>query len=367
MSSQIFERDQQYGLEPAWHGATVIPESGKIERDEVYPYEIVLVPLYLRNEQGEFRRHKVEDLRGDGRTTGEFRGAQWHVPTCSDDHLPVGNGNPINSATYGLRTPHDDWDFVESVLEGGGHEIVSAGTVKNRSRHFIVAELEESSVDIDHRHFGGYLNWIGSLDRSYALTGIQSQTCTVCHNTLSANVALADARLAEKATADCEKWDGAVRIAHTKNCNEKVEALRASMRGALVLSGLFGEAMTDLRDTPVAVDRAREIYIGHTAPREVKRNEDLSSRSLNIVDDLVTLFRDGKGNNGETALDVLSGLTEYRTTGGEVSRDSTKDPRARWESSEFGSGAREKEEFARALIGDRGEALATRGKAILTS
>ena len=92
---------------------------------------------------------------------------------------------------------------------------------------------------------------------------------------------------------------------------------------------------------------------------------ELSSRSSNIIDDLVTLYRDGKGNDGRTALDVLSGFTEYRTTGGKVSRNSEKDPFARWESSEFGSAAKEKTEFGSALVSDRGEALAARGSAIL--
>ena len=87
-----------------------------------------------------------------------------------------------------------------------------------------------------------------------------------------------------------------------------------------------------------------------------------STRSQNALDDMVTLFRSGAGNDGDDRGDVLNGFTEYFGRG---IAGGTKDKFSRWASSEFGASAERKGAFLRDIAGSGWDRLEAVGRGAL--
>jgi hypothetical protein len=77
---------------------------------------------------------------------------------------------------------------------------------------------------------------------------------------------------------------------------------------------------------------------------------------------MVSLFRNGAGNDGDDRGDVLNGFTEYFGRG---IAGGTKNPFTRWASSEFGASAERKSGFLRDITGSGWDRLEAVGKAAL--
>ena len=350
MASKLYAKDFQFGIEMAWHQATKIVEE---ITSALFPWKAEPRQLFYQDKSGNFLPLvKKEAEEGSSHTGTDKKDTvfNWQVPVGTDDDQPLGKASPVNLETYTLRTLHQDFQLLESAVEGTGHKIVSAGTTHNRARHFMSVELAMDAIAVEHREFGNYANIAGSIDGSCALVTTISSICQVCNNTVTANVWLAEERQKEL-EKDYPMFAGAS-IRHTKNMEEQIEELRASMEGVIGVKGEFERALNSLNQTPCKVDDARLIYTGFLGlERQAKeRAKPLATRSANQVDYLVDLFENGRGNNGKTRLDLVSGLTEFFTEGHkDANKDSGKDPFGRWQSSEFGNYADKKERFTQRI------------------
>jgi hypothetical protein len=116
------------------------------------------------------------------------------------------------------------------------------------------------------------------------------------------------------------------------------------------MARLFNETLRGLDATRATVDDARAVY----ASELVGNGADLrSTRSGNLLDDMVAGFRSGRGNSGATRLDVVNGFTEVMGQGlaGSASK---RDAFSRWESSEWGGNADRKAAFVEAITAPGG-------------
>jgi len=314
-------RDFQVGLTQAWHRSTIV--EAVISKDH-FP-SIVAAPLtYVSN--------------------GELR--PWpgmSVPISLDDGLPVGTAF---GASYALFTPRDAMAYLEEVLSGTGYKVVSLGMIFNRSRWFVSFELVELA-GIAPAGEAFVLTASGGLDKSQSPTFNLTHIDAVCANTVRlarAGRALFSSKL-------------------TKGFTSRLEASRAALADVVGMARVFNETLRSLEKAPATVDQARAVY----AAELTSNGADLrSTRSGNLLDDMVAGFKSGRGNSGATRLDAVNGFTEVLGQGliGSASR---RDAFSRWESSEFGGNADRKAAFVDTItapggwdrmVADGNEALA---------
>ena len=314
------DRDFQVGLEVAWHKKTIVVPA--VRRDH-FP-EVKRVPLWYALPDGTAR--------------------EWHgitVPVTLDDGLPVG----VSSGdSYGDFSPRDAFDHVGRVLAGTRYTVSSAGMLFNRSQWFLSVDLDELR-DVAQVGESFHLVWSGGLAKNQSPMCALSHHRAVCANTVyisrTQGQALFTARL-------------------TGRFNDKLAAADGEIERAVGMARIFNATLAGLAATPATVDEAREIYCGEL----FEAGADLKSgKSRNTVDALLSLFSRGAGNDGDDRADVLNGFTEFygRGTG-----TGTKDPFARWTSSEFGVSASRKRLFVESLSSPDGwDRLTVVGRAAL--
>lgn len=355
MSDNILERDVQVGLEMGWHGKTKVVKT--VTKELVYPWTVALVPLN----------------RGD---TGQQLD-KWVIPIASDDNLPLGFGNPINLRTYTPENPHETWEFMEIVLKDTEYRVVSAGTVQNRSKFFVSAELVqlEKITVLDGSEIKLYFNGMGSLDKSLNKKLCVSSTRTVCYNTLMLDF------LAEQTVESLRKTLGekfmpwvtdeiakktkmAWKYRHSKNMQTAVRQDFDAMEQAAGYSAIVKAMFNQRVQTPCNVDRAERIYVGYLFGQ---KDEKLSTRARGIIDEHLAVFQGeakDSGNSGRTEFDLLNGFTQPLTRGYSSSERDSWDI---FETSDFGVYANRKNDFAGMLSFDRDHLgkVENRGKELL--
>lgn len=283
MSDGIFERDSQYGKEMGWHKKTQVRKI--LTKDEVYPYFV-----------------KKDYLYRDG---GSKKHGEYFTPVCSDDELPIGDGPCLNDESYALLSPKDFWDYTSEMLEGTDHEIVSAGSVQNRSKIFISVKLNNlKDLNIGDRKFNIYLNFISSMDRSIPFVATNTSICTVCQNTLLANF-FSDSLFKYK-------------FKHSKKSfEENLIVLKRMVDDTFGVAAEFNKYMNDLNSVECKESDAREIFTGffasENAEKKIADSQKMQTRLTNRVDEYLNLFNSGLGNRGETMLDALSAVTQFNT------------------------------------------------------
>ena len=310
------KRDFQIGLEMAWHRLTRI---SKVIGRDAFP-EIISAPL----------------LYTVGDQLKEWEGVT--VPISADDGLPVGISS---EESYTVFQPRQAFDFVSETLAGTRFTVESAGMLFNRSRWFLSVHLDElAEVERAGEKFN--LVWSGGLAHNQKPMCSLSAYRAVCANT----VALSRSSGQTLFAARC-----------TKGFNAKLENSRKEIETAVGMAKIFAATLSGLDKVSATLDQARNVYAGELA----EAGADLrSTKTRNALDDLVFLFNRGAGNDGNDRGDILNGFTEYfgRGAGG-----GTKDPFARWASSEFGAYGNRKAEFLQAIASPEGwDRLTATGK-----
>lgn len=395
MAHNIQSRDVQYGLEQAWHKLTVIPESGVITKELAFPWSPIYKELYFSPDNSpavqtisaetleKFNKFNMANFHELRKLLAGLNGVQAmtkHVevlPVASDDGLPLGYGKAVNPETYTMEGPQQVWEFVESVLKGTDFRVISAGTVANRGKFFVSAQLTELNkiISADGKEHSLNFNAKGSLDKSLKKQLNASTTTIVCQNTLmldflaehSLGSIRASLGLPELFQGKDDKMKLGWTYRHSKNMAERVETDKPAMQEAVGYSAIVRATFDSLLAKPCDKDRAASIYAGMiTRPlgKDKVWPEELSTRASNMVQEHVWAFERGDGNEGKSEMDLLSGWTQPRTRG---YQESNKDKFGIFESSEMGVYGQSKSDFAELLTfkRDRVEELATKGAALL--
>lgn len=274
----------------AWHKKTNVVESITAENCGII-YGMSIEPLYIK--------------RGD--LLVEANGRQV---VSNDDGLPVGRAV---GQDYKLIANSEIWNAVASGLEGSKHEIVSCGTVSDRSLGFISVKVSDNFIAAN-RDTANVMNVIWGHGGNKSVVARSGFTVVVCQNTL--NVAMA------------EHADFKLSIRHTAKAN--VFDLSKAIDAHIGVAAEFKSAMDALHSVNATASVARKIYAGFLAD-ETPETKTGVTRLSNAVDSMETLFASGKGNAGRTMADVLNGATDYYSHG------NGENPWKQFVSSEFGA------------------------------
>ena len=269
-------------------------------------------------------------LTSKGQRTG------FKIAECSDNGLPV--GRPY-AKSYGLINNNSFIGLVESfgkVLDGLGLKwsTVTTGTLMDRERQFITIKIEQAeSLKLGKREFRQFLSFLNSIasNAGCTLTINNTSFCVCCRNTFG------HALLCDDGTPF---YFGGK---HTANLKDYIKDLPYVFDAFSKSNGELFKTLKGFNDVGITSTEAEQIFTAFITRDENKGELDakgeLSTRSFNMVERLKVLFAKGQGNDGQTALDVFSAVTEYYTheSAGE-SENKTK----QLQSSEIGSGARAK-------------------------
>lgn len=311
MAANIQTRDIQVGLEMAWHKLTKVEETINATNCRII-YPMAIEQLVFKNSAGDY-------VEGNGRQVVSL-----------DDNLPI--GRPVGS-DYKLIDNAGIWDAVQQGLAGTKHEIVSCGSVNDRSLGFISVKIAED-FKAANRDTQSVMNVLWGHGGNKAVVARTGFTVVVCQNTF--NMAMR------------EKSDFKLSIRHTAKAN--VLDLGKAIDAHIGVVSEFKTAMDELHSVDVKVDDARKIFAGFVSAGEVPDTKTGVSRLMNTVEDIQNLFLVGKGNSGRTMADVFNGVTDY------FSHESSGGA-SRWKqfvSSEFGAGDKRKSEFMEVLM-DKGQ------------
>jgi len=327
MAANIQERDIQTGLSQAWHGLTHIVELITKENAGInYPMETR--PLFIKKSDG-------TEVETD------------HKQIVSlDDELPI--GNPVSDG-YCLIDNSRIWDMVQDALIGMQHQIVSVGTVADRSKGFISVKLDEAFTAAS-RNTEPLLNLIWGHGGNISLIARSGFTVTVCENTFNVN-------LGRKGR------DFNLSLKHTKNALDRIQNMNEAIQNYAGVVAEFKAAMDSFESVSCDEESARKIVSGIVTPDSFEREFTVATRTRNNIDRMVTLFGHGAGNKGETLADIFNAATDYyshESSGGDNNR------MKQYVSSEFGSGNRMKDTFFNTLSNeDELDRVTRRGEKVM--
>lgn len=297
---------------------------------------------------------------------GNGRKSNYAILTCSDNGAQV--GKPFSPKTYSLLDNNGFIAIIEQiagVLDSLGlkYRVATTGTLAGRERSFISLEIDANQTEtIDGREFQAFLNCLNSIpsNQGCTVTFANNTFCVCCRNTFAKVLH----------NRDGAKFHAAIK--HSKNMKAALNDIPVLVEAYFASNEALFEKLRYFNTFPVGLVDA-ENYFAAFIGRDIKGNltdkTDLKTRSANIIDTLSNLFVKGKGNKGETALDVFQAVTEFYT---HFSAGKSEDSTKQVESSEAGSGYVAKNEFYQWLVAhtqgkSNFDAVARVGNTLLTN
>jgi len=264
------------------------------------------------------------------------KNSKYSILRCSDNGLLV--GKPFSSS-YGLL---DNGGFNAVVLSicnvldtmGLKWKIATTGTLMERERSFISIELAEGqNFEIDGRVFQSKLNCLNSIpsNSGCTVTFANNTFCVCCRNTFA------------HALHDKEGAKFHAAIKHTKGMKAALGDIPKLVEAYFSSNAALFKQLKTFAEFPVSLGEAESYFAAFISGDK----EAIKTRGANIIEKLKELFAKGKGNKGETALDLFQAVTEYYT---HYSAGETEDKTKQFESSEIGSGAQNKDGFYQTLV-----------------
>lgn len=308
---EINSRDIQVGHEIAWHHlTTLVDPSVPIDTANCrICYPMVKSPTFLQQPDGSFK----ED--------GQYR------IVSQDDNLPIGGAVGKGYVIV------DNCNRIEGALEvcaKHGGTIESCGTVRDREIGFCSIQVEAQLVIAD-QPTTAFLNRVWGHGGTKGLVDKLSLIKQVCANTIQMSLA--------------EYSDFTTTARHTQGSINQMGDLSKTFDAYKKLVASYKETIEKWARQKITAEKARNVFAGFVV-RDADPSE-VSTRSANIVEELMVSFNKGKGNNGKTVEDVFSAFTDYYTH-----KSAGEDMWKQFESSEFGSGLDRKITAYRLLKGD---------------
>ena len=284
MSSGILSQDFQFGTAQAWHGLTQIKTAEEMLAG--FPYDFKRVPLKF-------------EING----TQHEAGGNYLI-VSSDNNLPVGvdedNGQFIGAEarrpSFGYMSNAEFFELVKNTISNTGFEIASTGTLNNRQKRFVSLKPSKfTAFTAGGREFKNHLNLMDAIDGTMNLLARYNNTCVVCANTFAVAI---------------KEGDKVACNPHTKRHLERIPEFEATIEAFFGYAKQFEKLLNVMDETALDSGEARNLFAGFL--NDGKKDE-LSSRRWGQVETLVSLFETGKGNNGKTALDAFSAVTDFYT------------------------------------------------------
>lgn len=316
MSANILEKDTCVTLEPAWHGLEKIVKVISYETSGL-DWTVEKQKLFLNN----------------GREVEGFDGIY-----CPEKDELI----HVTKDSYEIIQNDQIFEVIDDALQGVDYEIVSAGSLGNLKRVYVsVVIKDEQEYVVNKDKFKNYLTFATSHDGSLAFECYDTSLRVICSNTLQ--------------WSRRERGLLRLRVRHTKNNKFRIENMKEHLEKLFEKREEFYRDYQRLASKAMSVDEAEKILAGFVC------NNGLSTRAKNQVDAMVSLFKNGRGNSGETQADLLNAVTEYYSVG------ASSNTRKLYSSSEFGSYSKKKFDFWSAIKDEELDALAEKGEKILNS
>lgn len=320
MAHEISNIDRHQGLVNAWHKLTQIKPDLSLDNCWLNDWEIVKEPLFISGD----RKSDYYML-----TASDNPNIHIGVP-FADSYVPILNQQFI--------------DCIRDAIMGiDGLKLASVGSVMGRNRVFVSFEIGAANFTYGKRDFECALNFGNGHDKGQVFWANTSNIISVCKNTFNMNL-----RHKSKNVN--------VRIRHTKNSQIKLDNVEDIVAGALGAQAEFKNIFENLLEIKSDAGEARNVFAGF-----IGKGEEMSTRAVNTVDRLTTLFISGDGNEGKTRADIFAGCTDYfshESSGGD-------NRMKQWVSSEFGTAANKKREFLEGITQNFDE-LVAKGKLSLS-
>jgi hypothetical protein len=284
MSAGILSQDFQYGLSQAWHGLTQIKTAEQMAKG--FPYELNKIPL---------------KFEVDGQT--HSAGGNYLI-VSSDNKLPVGVdiddgqfvGAEARRPSFGYMSNAEFFELVRNTIASTGFEIASTGTLANRQKRFVSLKPGKQTAFVaGGREFKNFLSIVDAIDGTLNLQARFNNVCVVCANTFAQSI---------------REGDKVASNPHTKRHIERIAGFEATIEAFFGYAKQFEKLLNVMDETPIDAVDARNLFAGFL---NNGKREEISSRRWGQVETLVSLFETGKGNNGKTALDAFSAVTDYYT------------------------------------------------------
>lgn len=313
MSDGIGQYDFQQGRTMGWHNKTDVVPDLSLQNSRMRPeiWDYIAKTVYVDRKQGAVIKKAETPFRILGVT--------------DIDDLEI--GIPYNPDTFKPLTLARLIPILETAMKDINLPLESCGRINNASRIFFSFNMEENFTAGD-RQFKSFLN-IGNGNTKMEKTWINtSNICTVCQNTYELNL----------------QGSGMImEIKKTKFSEIKLPDLGKAIGFMVKGQKEFAKAFGKLALTKCDENQAREFFAGFLAIENCAIESPLSTRSQGVVDNLVVMFRSGKGNDGNDYSDVFQAITDYYSHEAASGRG---DGNANWKnflSSEYGAGRNSKQ------------------------
>jgi phage/plasmid-like protein (TIGR03299 family) len=211
-----------------------------------------------------------------------------HVLFRSDTKDALG----VVGAKYKIVQPREVLEFFRDLVGGAGFTLNTAGTLFGGKRFWALASIGADARILGNDTVKGFLLLTSAADGTSATTGKFVAERVVCNNTLSI------------AMRECGKQS---KVSHRTAFNP--EAMKDALGIARGSFGEFVEASRKLALTTCNVREAEKLTGALLVDSKTVTKEDVTTSAG--YKSIMNLFRQGKGNHGETAWDWLNGVTEY--------------------------------------------------------
>lgn len=284
MSSGILSQDFQYGTETAWHNLTQIKTAEEMAKG--FPFDFKRIPL-------EFKINNQTYSAGGN-----------YLIVSTDNNLPVGvdedNGQFVGAEcrrpSFGYMSNAEFFELVRNTIGNTGFEIASTGTLANRQKRFVSLKPGRQTAFVaGGREFKNFLSIVDAIDGTLTLQARYNNVCVVCANTFAQSI---------------REGDKVASNPHTKRHLERIPDFEKTIEAFFGYSAQFEKLLNVMDSTPIDAGDARNLFAGFLNDG---KKEEISSRRWGQVETLTSLFETGKGNNGKTALDAFSAVTDFYT------------------------------------------------------
>lgn len=274
----------------------------------------------------------------------------FSILRCSDNNAIV--GVPFNPRTYKLLNNDKFLTVIEAIgtqLDKLGVKwtVATTGTLNERGRLFVGLKLDGfDAYKVGGREILMFLNALNSVDKSCNWVFANNAFTVCCKNTFrhcleSGESASLHVRGKHSSGMDTALLDIPKIVEMFITGNEKIlKTLKAFHAFPIGLTDAEEIFAAWLGNTPTTAEGIAKFELPKLP---------LSTRTANMIDRLTALFAKGKGNNGETALDLFNAATEYYT---HESAGKSDNAMKQFSSSEDlnGDGAKAKSDFYNVLI-----------------